>query len=105
MGYIAALYMAVLGKPGRVLPYSAPKQQGRSEKHRDDGAHDSDGEHADVHHVSGAVLTAGNSRPEDANGKFCPYEEERCRECKTDGESMRTTNLPRYQLIRETSAE
>jgi hypothetical protein len=38
MGYIAALYMAVLGKPGRVLPYSAPKQQGRSEKHRDDGA-------------------------------------------------------------------
>ncbi len=68
---------------------------------RDDGTDDSDGEHPDIHHVGEVVL-----RPDDADGKVHPDEEERCRERNADGGSVRDIAcLPRYQHIRETSAE
>src|ERR687889_771032 len=68
---------------------------------RDDGTDDSDGEHPGIHRVCGVVLG-----PDDANGKVYPDEEESCRERNADGGSVRDiARLPRYQYIRETSAE
>ena len=53
-------------------------------KARDEGADDSDGEHPEVHQVGGVALSA-----DDANGTVHPYENECCRERKSDGGSVR----------------
>ena len=68
---------------------------------RDEGTDNSDGEHPDVHQVGEVSLVSDY-----ANGKVYPDKEERCRDRNADGGSVRDMAcLPRYQLIRETSAE
>ena len=49
----------------------------------DHGTDDSDGEHPGVHQVEGVALG-----PDEANGTDHPEQEDCCRECSADGESV-----------------